>query len=413
MTATMDLEYRSRVAEPASACALDASMAGDTPSYEIDILGSLEDAEHIWRSFERAALMSPYQAFDWVATWHRCFGALERVRPLIVVVRHMGVPSMLLPLGLIDRSGITKCVFLGGKQINYAMPLLSGDWSEAFGSAPAIETVLKKIKQAEPSIDLFAFFNQPRDWHGQKNPMLQLVHKPSPSNSFCVPLRSDYQEFAAGRRSAKSLSKLRRKEEKIAREIGPIRLIEPVTSSEIDWALDLFRSQRLVRFSALGIPDPYQTSQGRQFLREATLGGEGQGQGTLRWFVLMAGDTPIATFAGTQTGRHFSGFINSMLDGDFAKYSPGEVLLIAVLRRLCAEGVEWFDLGIGEARYKEQWCDVDPLVDAVVPMSTRGRLVMDVIRRMRGMKRSIKQNTAVFSSLKRSRAILRRLFLAP
>ena len=56
------------------------------------------------------------------------------------------------------------------------------------------------------------------------------------------------------------------------------------------------------------------------------------------------------------------------------------------------EVLEDFDLGIGGGRYKEAWCDADPLVDVLVPMTWRGRLMAAAARVPQAVRSTIKNN---------------------
>jgi CelD/BcsL family acetyltransferase involved in cellulose biosynthesis len=42
---------------------------------------------------------------------------------------------------------------------------------------------------------------------------------------------------------------------------------------------------------------------------------------------------------------------------EIAKTSPGEILLVDLIKLKCHAGITVFDLGVGEARYKTTICD--------------------------------------------------------
>ena len=94
----------------------------------------------------------------------------------------------------------------------------------------------------------------------------------------------------------------------------------------------------------------------------------------------------------------FSGFFNSIATDDYTRVSPGELLLAEVIRYCCEEGLEMFDLGIGEARYKSAWCDIrEPLFDTFVAITARGVLDTLVFCSKLRLKRSIKQNPRLWA----------------
>ena len=56
-----------------------------------------------------------------------------------------------------------------------------------------------------------------------------------------------------------------------------------------------------------------------------------------------------------------------------ARSSPGEMMVHAVVAEAIARGFSEFDLGVGEARYKDESCEaVEPLFDSALGVSARG-----------------------------------------
>ena len=72
--------------------------------------------------------------------------------------------------------------------------------------------------------------------------------------------------------------------------------------------------------------------------------------------------------------------------------TPGEILLTALLENLGRRGFTHFDLGIGEAPYKDAVCDeAIELYDTVLAVSPAGALVAPLLRASLACKRSVKQ----------------------
>jgi CelD/BcsL family acetyltransferase involved in cellulose biosynthesis len=62
------------------------------------------------------------------------------------------------------------------------------------------------------------------------------------------------------------------------------------------------------------------------------------------------------------------------------------------MRDLVARGFAYFDLGVGEARYKEAVCDETiALYDLVIPVTARGALAAPLLRIFLDGKRHVKQ----------------------
>lgn len=95
-------------------------------------------------------------------------------------------------------------------------------------------------------------------------------------------------------------------------------------------------------------------------------------------------------------------------EDEIARSSPGDLLLHSLLRDLVARGVGRFDLGVGEARYKNAVCDETiALVDSVIPATPLGALATPILAALTRAKRALKQNPRLFASLTRLRRRVR------
>src|SRR5215210_3168548 len=86
--------------------------------FRIEILSELEAAQALWRGFEREAVATPFQRYDWVGAFWRAGG--QPGEPRVVVVGDAGGRvQMLLPLAIERRHGLKIARFTGGKQASY------------------------------------------------------------------------------------------------------------------------------------------------------------------------------------------------------------------------------------------------------------------------------------------------------
>ena len=92
-------------------------------------------------------------------------------------------------------------------------------------------------------------------------------------------------------------------------------------------------------------------------------------------------------------GGRFSGMFNSIAGAEFRNYSPGELLLANVIRMCCERGLEKFDLGIGDAAYKQVYCrDAEALFDSVIPVTVAGQLAAPLWRAGLAVKGKVKKS---------------------
>jgi CelD/BcsL family acetyltransferase involved in cellulose biosynthesis len=95
-------------------------------------------------------------------------------------------------------------------------------------------------------------------------------------------------------------------------------------------------------------------------------------------------------------------------DPDVARFSPGELLMLEVIRWQCLSGRRVFDLGVGEARYKSSLCDeVEELVDLTLAISVRGHLYAAGAAAFGRAKRVMKQTPWLWRSATAIRRALR------
>ncbi len=79
-------------------------------------------------------------------------------------------------------------------------------------------------------------------------------------------------------------------------------------------------------------------------------------EGTLRGYVLLGGEKPIAYQVGDIANRTYYGWATSFLT-EYAEFSPGILLQTRIFEDLIGIGVELYDFGHGDAAYKRWLCD--------------------------------------------------------
>lgn len=370
----------------------------------VELIADMAAIEGVWRAMEAEGSASPYQRFDWVAAYLTHAGRTEQTR--IAVVRDADRPVMLLGLSISDRRGLTIASGIGGKHANFHMPLTSGS-----GAPSEHETVgvLREIGR-RLGLDLFAFANVPTEWAGRANGFAA-GGRPSASNAYATPLEFDPEATAQRALSSASRKRLRQKERYLAK-LGTVGFLPASSDAEIERVLDAFFRQKEERFRALGIADPFLAPEQRAFIRAASRPGP-DGPAALQLYALTIDDVVVSTFGGAIDHRRISGmFLSFQEDHEAARFSPGDVLVSRVIADSCRRGLDVFDLGVGEARYKGTFCNVtQTLVDVLVPVTVRGRVAASLIRGALALKRRIKQDSRAMrwiALLRRARPTLSR-----
>jgi CelD/BcsL family acetyltransferase involved in cellulose biosynthesis len=360
-----------------------------------------------WRVLQNNGLATPYQTYDWIRAWSDALSAPLGTRPLIVTGHDKrGRVIALLPLGVRQRRGVTCGLFLGGKHANMNMGVFE---LQAMGglSADDLEFMLRNVAERH-GIDLFHFENQPRIWLGRDNPMVKLPHQSSSSSAWKTTLVSDGEEMIRGLMSSESRKKLRHKEKKLA-ESGSVSVLEARDMSEAEAVLSAFYAQKAARFRAMGIADPFADSHVRAFLNAAATGGITEGKQSVSLFAMRVGERIVSVFGGAMHQGRFTGMFTSF-DGDpaVARYSPGDLLLLHLVKMMCARGLSSFDLGTGDASYKTDYCKTEePLFDSFLPMTLTGRIAAGGLRSAFALKSVMKKSEFALALVSRLRKLRR------
>lgn len=369
------------------------------PQFSTEIFRAPEDAEKIWRELQGFSFRTPYQNFDWAEAWYRHAAADVHEQPLIVVAREQKTnqPVLVLPLSMFRFGPWRVGRFMGGRHSNFNMGLYRSDVLASL-SEHALRDILQEAGQMA-GLDAFAFPNQPLYWGGVANPLAALGGQPSPSFAYKTQLGDSADQFFDERLSNNARKKLRQKERGLGTH-GEIRFVRASNDAEAEVILDAFLQQKEEWFRHRGIPDSFSGQGTRAFLLDAAT----KGDKPLELYALYCDDQVAATYGGVVHAQRFSGMFTSMNEA-FSRNSPGDLMLMSLIRHCHERGLREFDLGIGEAAYKTTYCpDEETLFDLAVPVTFSGRIASSAWCLLRNMKRWAKHNPTMMKILDRVRA---------
>lgn len=366
----------------------------------IDAFDSVGAARSDWDRLEATAPASPYQRTAWAEAWSDTIGAASSLRPCIIVAYDdAGAPTALLPLVRRVRAGLRTATFLGGKDSNANLGLFAHPelWDET-----AIRRLLGEASR-RVGIDLFVLQNQPEAWEGHSNPLLMPGLQPSPSAGRMAALD---RELSA--RLSKHARKTLRQKNTRLRELGAVEHRVARTPAEAEAFVAAYMLQKSTRSETTGIATPSDAL--AAFLRNGALPAIDKAQ-AIELHALACGDEIVATFAGAGHRGRFSGMVIGFDQRPtFARCSPGDLLIAAVMTDLRARGFASFDLGIGEARYKETFCDtVEPMFDSLIATTFRGSCASLIVARLLWVKGTLKRSPRASSLIRWLRTSMNRL----
>lgn len=375
----------------------------------VEVFHDLAAAEPHWRALEQAgALSTPYQRYDFLRLWQA--HAASGVTPFIVVgLTAGGAPLFLWPLGARRQGGLRVVEFLGGKHANFNMAIWRRDVAGAIGAAE-LRAVLAQLSGRA---DLLSLHNQPLTWCGATNPFALLPQQRAANFGFSGSLSPDFDALFRARTNSSTRKKMRKKERALA-EFGMVRFERVAGSHDIRRVLDAFFKQKNARMRAIGVHDVFAAPGVRRFIEAAAGEQLPSGEPLLELYALLVDDIVVATMGGIAGDGRFCAMFNSIAQGRYAAESPGEQLLVHLVRACCARGFDTIDLGIGESRYKTLFCeDAEPLFDSYLPLNAAGRLLAFGLKSVGGIKRAIKQHPSLWSMVRATRRLRARYAVKP
>ena len=347
-----------------------------------------------WLELEPAA--GGYQSLRFTTAWAEAFGA----KLCVVVARDAaGRTVALLPLHLKRLGPLTVARFAGESWANYHMGLFRPGlrWRR-----DDLEALLREAGRAA-GIGLYAFINQPARWEGVANPLGALFGGVSPSAAFASALSATHAEWLDAHFSRATQKKQRKKARKLE-AFGPVRHVRASDVAEAGRFLDACFAHRAAQAQGRDEPDPFAGAEVSALLHGLVA------CGALEMHALIAGERIAATFGALAQGGRLSGLVVSYDPAaEIAAASPGEWLLIEVVRDCLARGFTTFDLGAGESRYKREICEVEEVLsDTAYGVGPLGRLVAPLWLAGRAAMGAVKRRPALMSRIRRLRRVLRR-----
>jgi len=369
----------------------------------VDIVTDPGQAEAVWRELEsRHTTHTPYQRFDFLATWQREVGAREGVSAFIVIATDAERrPLALLPLAASRKYGVNVAQFMGGKHSTFNMALWDGDFASAATSSD-MAALMAGISE-HSATDVLALYQQPVTWRDVQNPLALLPHQPSAND---CPLLV----MGPGAEPASLISNsFRRRLKGKERKLQPTpRTYIATEDADISRLLDWFFKVKPLRMAEQKLPNVFADPGIEDFIRAACLARLKTGGRAIDIHALECEAEVIAIFAGVADGHRFSMMFNTYTMSGNAKYSPGLILMRDIIDHYAASGYRALDLGIGSDDYKRLFCKNDePIFDSFIPLTARGRMATSAMSALNRAKRMVKQNPALFEMAQKLRGALR------
>lgn len=316
-----------------------------------------------------------FQTYEWLSLWWKTSGQAEHVEPFVVrVADEKARTKIIFPLGIRKRYGCRILVFLGGDITDYNAPVFAPDIASLRQNG-RFDKLWKQIESLAAA-DVVWLQRMPDRLTDGTNPIIAERYARHVDNAHAaVQLPSTFAAFAASRSSV-YFSVTRRKRRQLER-LGSVTLDIPERRQTIAEIVELMLRQKQRRLEETGkrpIPQHYQNFYRR--LAEASIA-----NGRPHVSCLRVDGQIVATHVGVVHGNRFYYLMPGYEAGAWAHYSVGRLLLQALVEWCIAQGIETFDMTVGDESYKRFWSNENlKLYESRYPLTVKGASYLAVSR---------------------------------
>jgi CelD/BcsL family acetyltransferase involved in cellulose biosynthesis len=386
-------------ASPAAHARRAEVAAGAAPEISFRIATDLAAVADEWRRFERTALLTPFQTYEWLAAWQRHVGMRNGVTPAIVVGRFAdGEIAFILPLAVDRRRLLRRLCWLGQDLCDYNAPLLAHGFAErvTLESFRAVWRQLEAKMQSEPQTrhDWIEFEKMPETIGGAVNPFTCFELTPNANSAHIMQLGGDWEALYRAKRSSATRRHDRAKRRRMA-QFGDIRFVTAASPAEATATLETLMQQKSLSFARKGISDMFARPGCREFFID--LASNPATRHLVHVGRVEIGAIDAAANFGIVHSDCYYHILSSYCDGSLAHFGPGALHLRELMGYAIARGLKTFDFTIGDERYKSEWCDVRlQLFDYSAAATWCGWPASALSAARRRVKRYIKQTPVIW-----------------
>lgn len=370
---------------------------------------NLNAIEPIWYDLQKQCPLTIYQHFLWQKAWLETIGNSLKGKPLFITGNIDQKPVFLLPLIVIQKTGLKIATWMGGEHANYRFGLFTPQHNEAIRQIiPMLPSAI--LKHLPYSIDVLELTQQPLSWDGNNNPMTALPTQLSPLSGGSISLVPDFNAvLAIGNEKRKR--KILRAQEKTLSALGGYEFLRTKNESEHNAIYDVFIAQKRQWFADRGIKNKFANDATTAFFNRLSHYNSymSEGEFLLEFDYIYADGEHLSMLAGgTIKGQHFGYFTSMTNDIKYASISPGSLNFYKRIEAACTENMRRFDFGVGAERYKKSWCnETHALIDIIIPMSAKGRFYKATRLLKSSIKRRLKESEALWPLVKSARRFIK------
>jgi len=330
---------------------IDLPRRGRATSFKVELVDGGNLAAADWPSIadDRDLRMYIFQSREFLDIWLDTIGKASGVEPCFVVVRDADRrPVLYLPLIIETKFNVRLLRFMDCGVADYNAPIVAADrtlsrqefhdvWADVLALLPGFDVIdLKKIAS---------------DVAGAFNPLTYLDCTPFGDSGHAIAL-TRLRDQTDTRRAVVRLRRKLQTHAKGLSQIGEPRFIVNPDAAEAAPVAERLLELKRQKFQRTSTPDFLSAPGVERFYREMMSPGR---LGTIAHLsALTIGDTVASAHLGF-IGRGRFYYIFPAYDTAFGRYRVGHLLMQHLVDQSAAQGFDAFDLGIGDASYKNKW----------------------------------------------------------
>lgn len=320
-----------------------------------------------WSAGAEPTTATPFQSLPWLDAWYASFASAADVEPLLVDVRSGGALAVRLPLIVRRQAGRRVLQFSDLDLSDFNAPILG---QAAPTTAIDASRLWQAVVAALPPVDLVTFRKMPPILDGRANPLALLATSaPCPLSGHLITLSDDWDVYHHGldRHVRKEFERAWR----VLTKAPDFRFVRLRDVAAAERAIDFLDRQQRARLLDAGhifrLDGACEAAAYRYDLARRLATGD------VIVTALMSGDDMVAALYGIADATTTVILRIGNAGGDWAKVSPGRLIVHRTLQHLHEHGVRAVDLSIGDYDYKRRMNPVaTPLVDFVAAVSWKG-----------------------------------------
>lgn len=314
----------------------------------VRIAWNLSQLEGDWRALERHETASVFQSWGYIHTWCAQAAVASGETPVFVVGRRGGDARFILPMALTTRAGVQVLTWLGQSHSNYGMGIFCPELLAELQAGDVDELVIEVARRLGAAV--VHLEHQPARWAGHDSPLAASACSLVTANdTFVVTLGEDFQAQYRRLFSGRTQSGLKRKQRKLE-EMGAVSFAQPVGATArravIDWFVEHKRAQLLQD----GSKSPFDSPTIRN-LYDVLAGDEAKFE-----IDQLTVDVGLVAMGMTVFEGKTAYLVNMVHAGaEYARCSPGALLLHRMVAQAHKRGARTYDFGPGVLSYKLEW----------------------------------------------------------